>query len=110
MLMGNNIGNRSEKMQVQPIVNGNGSSGHDDKASASLSINRYNMVFAQTIQNNKEEKSLTYKNSSENFSIQNSIADPGEVGSQGGHIGGLNRVPSNSSYLNKISHTNIVVN
>jgi hypothetical protein len=80
---------------------GNGSSGvMDDKASATLSINRFNMVFAQTIVN-KEEKSLTHKNSSDNMSIHNSIADPGE------YNGGLNRVPSNSSYLNKITHSNI---
>ena len=82
---------------------GNGSSGvMDDKASATLSINRFNMVFAQTtIQVNKDEKSLTHKNSSDNISIHNSIPDPGE------YIGGLNRVPSNSSYLNKITHSNI---
>jgi hypothetical protein len=68
---------------------GNGSSGvMDDKASATLSINRFNMVFAQTTIN-KEEKSLTHKNSSDNMSIHNSIADPGE------YNGGLNRVPSN---------------
>lgn len=49
--------NRSEKMQVQqPMVSncgasaggGNGSSGMDEKASATLS-NRFHMVFAQTI-------------------------------------------------------------
>jgi hypothetical protein len=80
---------------------GNGSSGMmDDKASATLSINRFNMVFAQTTIN-KDEKSLTHKNSSDNMSIHNSIADTIE------YMGGLNRVPSNSSYLNKITHSNI---
>jgi|LauGreDrversion4_2_1035121.scaffolds.fasta_scaffold1013723_2 hypothetical protein len=105
MLVNQNGRNRSEKMQVQqPMISGasgNGSSGvMDDKASATLSINRFNMVFAQTTVN-KEEKSLTHKNSSDNMSIHNSIADPGE------YNGGLNRVPSNSSYLNKITHSNI---
>lgn len=113
MLVNQNARNRSEKMQVQqPMVSncgasaggGNGSSGMDEKASATLSINRYNMVFAQSIQVNKDEKSLTHKNSSDNISIHNSIADPTEFN------GILNRVPSNSSYLNKISHSNIVFN
>jgi hypothetical protein len=69
--------------------------------SVSLSINRYNMVFAAT-QNNKDggvgTGPLTQKNSSENMSISQSIPDP-DVG------GRMIRVPSNSSYLNRISHS-----
>lgn len=67
--------------------------------SVSLSINRYNMVFAQT-QNNKDGGTgpLTQKNSSENMSISQSIPDP-DVGRV------MIRVPSNSSYLNRISHS-----
>ena len=85
---------------------GSNNSGGDPemKGSASLSINRYNMIFAQTIQNNRDlqDKSLTMKNSSENMSVN----DPGD----GSNNQVMRRVPSNSSYLNKISHTNINVN
>ncbi len=86
MLVNQIAKNKSEKMHVpqQPMTSNyaasahNGSSGMDEKASATLSINRNNMVFAHTIQATKDEKSLTHKNSSDNISIHNSMADPGE--------------------------------
>ena len=59
--------------------------------SVSLSINRYNMVFAQTTNNRDFPQALTNKNSSENASVEAERV--------------MNRVPSNSSYLNKISHS-----
>ena len=59
--------------------------------SVSLSINRYNMVFAQTTNNRDLPQALTNKNSSENASVEAERV--------------MNRVPSNSSYLNKISHS-----
>lgn len=80
-----NISNRREQTQ---------------QLSEEMKINRQYMIFAQT---HKEERSLTHKNSSDNISIAQSVQegdDPREV---------VRRVPSNSSYLNKINHSGLNV-
>jgi hypothetical protein len=68
------------------------------------------MIFASTY-NNKDlqnEKSLTHKNSSE--SLAQSVPEPESSDKFNGRAGEvMRRVPSNSSYINKISHSGLNV-
>lgn len=74
--------------------------------SGSMNINRDNMVFAQS-KNAKESEqvSLTHKNSSDNISNAQSLPDANESERRGGGGKMMSRVPSNSSYINRMSHS-----
>jgi hypothetical protein len=72
--------------------------------SGSMNINRDQMVFVPS-KNNKEGQnlSLTHKNSSDKMSIAQSVPDPEGSEKQPRQV--MSRVPSNSSYINQVSHT-----
>lgn len=70
-----------------------------------IHINRNYMIFGSTLNKDLYDKSsLTYKNSSENFSVSQSMPEENSEKINRGDM--LKRVSTNSSYVNKISSAN----